>query len=217
MAQLARLAIRPLRISFDDIKFAEKYKKAVRTAFKHGVREISNYILFNCDDKPEDLYERLRINIELNQELGIQIFSFPMKYSPTNRTDRNFVGENWNIKQLRAISAILHVTKGVVAAGKDFFYKAFGTTLNDYFELLNMPREMIMYRYYFEETGDAHKWQQFYRNLEPEHKSIFSELICLTTTELRNIEWPEYLNDILSFYLLKHPERESKRSDLIDE
>lgn len=75
MQQLARLAIRPLRIAFDDIKLKDKYCEAVRTAHRHGIKEISNYILFNYKDKPEDLYERLRINIELNRKLGIQIFS----------------------------------------------------------------------------------------------------------------------------------------------
>lgn len=95
MKQLARLAIRPLRIAFDDIKLKNQYCAAVRTAHRHGIKEISNYILFNYKDRPEDLYERLRINIELNKELGIQIFSFPMKYSPIDRTDRDYIGENW--------------------------------------------------------------------------------------------------------------------------
>lgn len=50
MTQLARLAIRPLRIAFDDIKLKDKYCAAVRTAHKHGIKEISNYILFNYKD-----------------------------------------------------------------------------------------------------------------------------------------------------------------------
>ena len=77
MEQLARLAIHPLRIAFDDIKLKDVYCEAVRTAHRHGIKEISNYILFNYKDEPKDLYERLRVNIELNEELGIQIFSFP--------------------------------------------------------------------------------------------------------------------------------------------
>ena len=126
MTQLARLAIKPLRIAFDDIKLKDTYCAAVRTAHRHGIKEISNCILFNYKDKPEDLYERLKINIELNRELGIQIFSFPMKYSPINRTDRSYIGVNWTKKSIRAISAILQVTKGVVAAGSDFFIRLSG-------------------------------------------------------------------------------------------
>lgn len=123
MEQLARLAVRPLRIAFDDIHLKDVYCQAVRTAYRHGIKEISNYILFNYKDKPEDLYERLRINIELNKELGIQIFSFPMKYSPISETDRTYIGINWCKKSVRAISAILQVTKGVVAAGSSFFIR----------------------------------------------------------------------------------------------
>lgn len=123
MEQLARLAIRPLRIAFDDIHLKDVYCQAVHTAHRHGIKEISNYILFNYKDKPEDLYERLRINIELNKELGIQIFSFPMKYSPISETDRTYIGINWYKKSVRAISAILQVTRGVVAAGSSFFIK----------------------------------------------------------------------------------------------
>ena len=126
MTQLARLAIKPLRIAFDDIKLKDTYCAAVRTAHRHGIKEISNYILFNYKDKPEDLYERLKINIELNRKLGVQIFSFPMKYSPINRTARSYIGANWTKKSIRAISAILQVTKGVVAAGSDFLIRLSG-------------------------------------------------------------------------------------------
>lgn len=89
-------------------------------------------------------------------ELGIQIFSFPMKYSPINRTDRSYIGVNWTKKSIRAISAILQVTKGVVAAGSDFFYKAFGNTLEEYFELLAMPRE-LMIAILWSKTSDNYK------------------------------------------------------------
>lgn len=182
MTQLARLAIKPLRIAFDDIKLKDTYCSAVRTAHRHGIKEISNYILFNYKDKPEDLYERLKINIELNRELGIQIFSFPMKYSPINRTDRSYIGVNWTKKSIRAISAILQVTKGVVAAGSDFFYKAFGNTLEEYFELLAMPRELIMFRHHFEENGTTAAWKKQYQKLSPLVREIpwTSNLLIMT-------------------------------------
>lgn len=204
MEQLARLAIKPLRIAFDDIRLKDKYCAAVRTAHRHGIKEISNYILFNYKDKPEDLYERLRINIDLNRELGIQIFSFPMKYSPISRTDRNFIGENWNKKSLRAISAILQVTKGVVAAGSDFFYKAFGSTIDEYFELLAMPRDMIMFRSHFEVDGTTAKWQSLYRSFSDEQKNELMQYVSHTVSELKTIPCPEQFRDILPFYLIKY-------------
>ena len=204
MEQLARLAIHPLRIAFDDIHLKDVYCKAVRTAHRHGIKEISNYILFNYKDKPEDLYERLRVNIELNEELGIQIFSFPMKYSPISETDRTYIGANWCKKSVRAISAILQVTKGVVAAGSSFFYKAFGNNLDEFYEILVMPRELIMFRSHFEGDGTTATWQALYRKLNDEQKNRLMEIVSHNMSELRNIPWPDDLREILEFYLIKY-------------
>lgn len=213
MTQLARLAIKPLRIAFDDIKLKDTYCAAVRTAHRHGIKEISNYILFNYKDKPEDLYERLKINIELNRELGIQIFSFPMKYSPINRTDRSYIGVNWTKKSIRAISAILQVTKGVVAAGSDFFYKAFGNTLEEYFELLAMPRELIMFRHHFEENGTTAEWKKLYQSMSDEQKKELMEFTSHTVAELKQTPCPEQFREILPYYLIKYNGKKEQMGD----
>ena len=213
MTQLARLAIKPLRIAFDDIGLKREYCNAVRTAHKHGIKEISNYILFNYKDRPEELYERLRINIELNKELGIQIFSFPMKYSPIDRTDRNFISTNWKKKSIRAISAILQVTKGVVAAGSDFFYKAFGSSLDEYLELLAMPRELIMFRYHFERNGITAQWQKLYRAMSKEQKEELMVFFSHTVSELKTLPCPEQFKEILPYYLIKY---NGKKEDLFN-
>lgn len=213
MTQLARLAIKPLRIAFDDIKLKDTYCAAVRTAHRHGIKEISNYILFNYKDKPEDLYERLKINIELNRKLGIQIFSFPMKYSPINRTDRSYIGVNWTKKSIRAISAILQVTKGVVAAGSDFFYKAFGNTLEEYFELLAMPRELIMFRHHFEENGTTAAWKKLYQAMSDEQKKELMEFTSHTVAELKQTPCPEQFREILPYYLIKYNGKKDQMGD----
>ncbi len=213
MTQLARLAIKPLRIAFDDIKLKDTYCAAVRTAHRHGIKEISNYILFNYKDKPADLYERLKINIELNRELGIQIFSFPMKYSPINRTDRAYIGVNWTKKSIRAISAILQVTKGVVAAGSDFFYKAFGNTLEEYFELLAMPRELIMFRHHFEENGTTAAWKKLYQTMSDEQKKELMEFTSHTVAELKQTPCPEQFREILPYYLIKYNGKKDQMGD----
>ena len=213
MTQLARLAIRPLRIAFDDIKLKDTYCAAVRTAHRHGIREISNYILFNYKDKPEDLYERLKINIELNRELGIQIFSFPMKYSPIDQTDRSYIGANWTKKSIRAISAILQVTKGVVAAGSNFFYKAFGNTLEEYFELLAMPRELIMFRHHFEEDGTTGDWKKLYQAMSDEQKKELMKFTSHTVAELKQTPCPEQFREILPYYLIKYSGKKDQLGD----
>jgi len=209
MAQLARLAIKPLRIAFDNIAFEKLYVQAVRLAHKHGIAEISNYILFNYEDKPEDLYQRLECNIKLNQELGIRIFSFPMKYSPVELTDRSYIGEHWNLKYLRAISAILHVTQGVVAAGTSFFYKAFGSDVVEYLEILAMPRDMIMYRFHYEGTGETDEWKQHYRVLSYSDKDELLTLVSKTVTELKQEVIPDKFREIIPFYFLKYKKNDS--------
>lgn len=204
MAQLSRLAIRPLRIAFDDIKMSDIYKRAVRIAYNHGIREISNYILFNYLDSPDDLYHRLRINIELNQELGIQIFSFPMKYSPISYIDRSYIGKKWCTKYLLAISAILQVTKGVVAAGSNFFFRAFGRNIDEFHEILAMPRDLIMFRSYYENNGKTAEWRLLYYELNSDQRKRLLEVVSLPSSELRQMQWPVDLVDIIPFYLIKY-------------
>ena len=53
---LASIAIRPLRIAFDDIKTRPAYEKAVRWSVAAGIKDFSNYLLYNFKDEPIDLY-----------------------------------------------------------------------------------------------------------------------------------------------------------------
>lgn len=149
---LASIAIRPLRIAFDDIKTRPAYEKAVRWSVAAGIKDFSNYLLYNFKDEPVDLYRRLKINVELCEELGVNIYSFPMKYHPLhgeNSHDRDYIGEHWNRKYIRAIQAILNSTKGKVGKGVEFFGEAFGHTEEEYYELLEMPETFILYRFFF--------------------------------------------------------------------
>ena len=91
-----------------------------------------------------------------------------------------------------------------MAAGSSFFYKAFGNNLEEYFEILAMPRELIMFRSHFEENGTTAKWQALYRQLTDEQKDRLMNLVSLKVTELRNTPWPNDLQEILEFYLIKY-------------
>lgn len=156
--QLASISIRPLRIAFDDIKTFPEYDRAIRWSAKAGIKDFSNYLLYNFKDEPIDLYRRLRINVEMCDELGINVYSFPMKYHPLRKekdgTDyshnRDYIGKHWNRKYIRAIQAILNSTKGKVGKGFDFFCKAFGSNEEEFMELLEMPETFILYRFFFE-------------------------------------------------------------------
>ena len=81
LKEMSTIAIKPLRIAFDHIGVRKPYETAVRMAHEVGIYELSNYMLYNFHDSPDDLYERMRLNIRLNEELGIRIYSFPMRFS----------------------------------------------------------------------------------------------------------------------------------------
>jgi len=178
MAILAQIPIEPFRLAFDAIRYKDIYIRAVNIAIKYGIKQFSNYILFNFEDTPDDLWKRLQINIELAKENNIKIFSFPMKYAPVDRTDRTFVGKYWNRYYLSNLSAILNVTKGIVADGESFFYKAFGKDIGEFYEILSMPREFVTYRSYFEATGQADEWKKCFYSLSPLDKNELINALC---------------------------------------
>ena len=151
--QFSRIAINPLRIAFDNMAIKDTYIRAIKMCQKEGLRRFSNYLLYNFKDDPIDLYRRLKINVELCEELDIDIYSFPMKYHPLyneHSHDRNYIGQKWNMKYVRAVQAVLNVTKGCIGRGKTFFYRAFGKTEDEYMDILIMPDTLILYRFFFE-------------------------------------------------------------------
>lgn len=165
---LGKTAIRPVRIAFDNIKTEKKYVEAIKMCVKADIKDFSNYLLYNFDDRPDDLYKRLRINVDLcdnlSKEVGhaVSIYSFPMKFHPIRKTDemdkdyshnRDYIGKHWNRKFIRAIQAVLNSTKGKIGRGTSFFEKAFGRNLEEYHQLLYMPETMIIYRFFFEWLG----------------------------------------------------------------
>jgi hypothetical protein len=88
LRELATTCLKPLRIAFDHLGLKGPYEKAVRFAHEFGLDELSNYMLYNFHDGPADLFERMRLNVTLNEDLGVRIWSFPMRYQPTDRPDR---------------------------------------------------------------------------------------------------------------------------------
>lgn len=174
MALMAQIPIRPLRIAFDYWGMEKQYTAAVRLAAKHGIRDLSNYILYNYLDKPNELWMRLKKNADLCLELDVQIFSFPMKYIPLfgeEAKHREFTGKHWNRKFIRAIQSVLNVTKGIVAPSKrgqksSFFTEAFGVDLKEFNEILHMPEAYIVYRHLFRYAyGYTQVWQEEYREI----------------------------------------------------
>jgi len=150
LRELARICLKPLRIAFDHLGLKKPYEQAIRYAHEFGLTELSNYMLYNFHDGPADLFERMRLNVSLNEELGVRIWSFPMRYQPTDRPDRGHVGEKWTRYQLRSLQIVLQATHGVVSGEPEFFKRAFGDTQRDFGDILAMPHDFIFNRDWFE-------------------------------------------------------------------
>ena len=180
IALLAQIPIRPLRIAFDDIKTEKAYLKALHMSASYGMKDFSNYLLYNFQDKPLDLYYRLKMNVQECEKLDISIYSFPMKYHPIrgeHSHNRDYIGEHWNRKYIRAIQAILNATKGKVGRGTSFFEKAFGKNEDEFMELLIMPETFLLFRLFFEVLGYTQKWRAEMSTLTIEEKEELYPII----------------------------------------
>lgn len=161
LRELSSIALRPLRIAFDHLGVKKPYEQAVRYAHEFGLTELSNYMLYNFHDGPADLFERMRLNVSLNEELGVRIWSFPMRYQPTDRPDRGHVGEKWSRYKLRSMQIVLQATHGVVSGEPEFFKRAFGDTFSDYERILALPHDFIFNRDYYENHEGKGEFQEF--------------------------------------------------------
>ena len=212
MEKMFEIPVRPVRIAFDHWSLHKKYENAVRTAVKHGHKNLSNYVLYNFEDKPLELYWRLKLNVDLCEELNVSIYSFPMKYHPIEDPDyfsnRDFIGKHWNRKYIRTIQAILNSTKGKVGKGKEFFEKAFGKNEAEFEKLLLMPEAMIIYRFHYEGIGLTDKWWDAYSALTQEQRNMILPIIYTNQFDdyEETIHDPDCLN-VLSFYRIKFETR----------
>jgi hypothetical protein len=188
---LSKLALNPLRIAFDHIKYEKIYSKRIKLAAKYDITHLSNYILYNHNDTPEDLWERLNINIKLNKKYGLKIYSFPMKYIPLNAKDRSHISEpSWNWQFLRGVQRILNVVKGIVMPGEDFFNRAFGASPEEFKEIIHMPEKIVMYRKKTPQQDEIN-WINKFRGLSNNEKQEFIEI-------LNNCKKPSRLSEAIS-------------------
>ncbi len=204
MKDIIKIALRPMRLAFDRLLDKKHYENAIRLAADFGQKHFSNYILYNYRDKPKDLWERLHITVELNEELRLRIFSFPMKYLPVYQTDRSFVGSFWNRRYLRGIQCITLVTYGCVAAGHEFFHEAFGSDPDEFLEILSMPDRYIIDRNLYK-NNDAYDWKKLYKSLTVNEKNVFLQIVSYRNKKIIREEIERArslkLRKILSHYL----------------
>ncbi|MBR0260928.1 MAG: hypothetical protein IJQ85_03945 [Selenomonadaceae bacterium] len=207
MARLAELNIRPMRIAFDHIEQRDIYERAIRLAAKYGIRDLSNYLLYNFLDTPADFYNRLKINIDLCEDLDVAIYSFPMKYCPIDApqyfSNRDYIGRHWNKKFIRAIQAIINSTKGKVGRGREFFEKAFGKNLDEFRELLYMPEPFIIYRLRYEDNL-TESWREKFSALNDDERTLAEKIIEQNKFSDKDIgDAPKKIRELLEFYRIR--------------
>lgn len=210
MELLSRTAIRPLRIAFDRIELKDIYSSKVRLAKKYGITHLSNYILYNYEDTPEDFYERLKVNISLNEELGLQIYSFPMRYVSIESKNRlvttpGNIGRHWNRKYLRAIQAVLIPTRGVVGPKRSYFERAFGKDVGEFRRILLMPEDYIVNRDKRENDGSCLTWWEQLSKLEPSDLSVLLRIVeaNVLKSNIISVGLPQAVRRVLDHYLWK--------------
>lgn len=217
--KLAEIPIRPLRIAFDHWELWEVYEKSVRLAAENGITHLSNYLLYNFKDKPIELYYRMKKNVELCDELGISIYSFPMKYHPIQDPkyfrDRTYLGEHWNRKFIRSVQAILNSTKGKIGRGKSFFAEAFGKDEEGFTERMYMPEAMIIYRFYYKENGlEPEWWDEFKRvsSISLSKKQQLEKIIGANDfSNIESLTSDDDIMKVLHYYTITRNDFESKK------
>ena len=216
LKEMAKICISPLRIAFDHIGVRKVYETAVRMAKDNNITSLSNYMLYNFMDTPDDLYARMELNIRLNDELGVRIWSFPMRYQPVTLKDRSHIGKNWNQYYLRSFQIMLQATRGIVSGNPKFFNRAYGGSQEEFKRLLSYPHGFIFHRDHYE-NGPGKPVLAEYQSLRArmtvlQEEEFMSHLTLSIGREKSNREYysrlartkgiDSLIRDVLSFHVL---------------
>ena len=203
MKKLAEVSIHPLRIAFDHYSMKDTYEAAIRTAAKFGINNLSNYLLYNFEDDPDDLYNRMKLNVDLCYELGVTIYSFPMKYHPIDDPEyfqnRNYIGPHWNRKFIRSVQAVLNSTKGKISRDKSFFEEAFGGNIEEFHKILWMPEDFIIYRFKYKDNLTADWWEKF-NKLDWNQMSKLKEIVAVNQFNGDIATGDQDVDEVLKYY-----------------
>lgn len=172
MSLLSKLNIRPMRVAFDHVKEKKVYERGLKIAKKHEVKEFSNYLLYNWKDTPRDLYDRLVINIKLNEKWGkgsknstAAIYSYPMRFAPIKSINtgesnqkRDYIPESlkkkhnliksakWTKRFTRNVEIMKGAAYGAISPTPTLAWRTIGETYKEFIANLYMPEELLRNR-----------------------------------------------------------------------
>ena len=150
----------------------------------------------------------MRLNIDLNESLNIRIFSFPMRYQPTDLPERSHVGEHWSRYGLRSMQIILQATHGIVSGAPDYFRQAFGGNTDEFEKLLLRPQHFLFNRFWYEYNEGRSELDEFkveFNQLSDSDRHELASLLSTTTpigfAGLIGKATSSKVNRILSYYV----------------
>jgi len=173
MSLLSKLNVKPMRIAFDRIKEKRTYVKALELAREYGFTDFSNYMLYNFKDTPNDLYERMRVNIQLNQKWqrhsktlrSARIYSYPMRYAPIDESDGKLANHSresvnpievqridwlktpvWTKRFARNIEIMKGAAHGAISSTPALASRTIGADFGEFISNLYMPEELLRNR-----------------------------------------------------------------------
>ncbi|MGA2465584.1 MAG: hypothetical protein ABSH06_14655 [Thermodesulfobacteriota bacterium] len=132
---LSQIKVKPLRLAFDNTSEDGHIQKAIKLAQKYGFKDISVYVLYNCEDNhdtPEYFYYRI------NEITKIGAWAYPMRYRPVTSINGQYVSDKWDNKLLRALklSLMFYYTKGMITENPEAFKKIYGDNAQQFKEKL---------------------------------------------------------------------------------
>jgi hypothetical protein len=202
-----------LAFDFITAKMEKAYRQAIELLTEQGFSQFTNYMLFNFNDSPKDLYQRLFVNAELNVKLGIRITGFPMRFIPMSDVKRGYVSNKWRWRYLRGIQCVLLATHGLVSPNPDFIRAAFGATYNEFLEILAMPDRYIIYRKKHKDNG-ASEWRRKYRRLTAPSREQFLELLAELNKDRKRRVTIDRLRKFRSLLEHYYPNRETPPAEI---
>lgn len=236
---LGEIALNPAHIAFDHIGEAKRYSRAVRLMDKYDIRYVSSYLLYNTQnfkgkgsrrsaDTPRDLYDRMRINYELNVEINqrrkengqllFDCFAFPMCYIPLDHKNRKFVGDNWTPRTLAGVRTMLQPSHGGVFTTPDYFNYMYGSSYEEFLRILLMPHEYVRHKGKpAEKYAGEHpnrkwllcieEWNKLYSSLtegEQEQFAVFIADNCFQVETFLKQKHPVFRRLYLHYFTGKH-------------
>ena len=136
--------IHPLRFSFDSKRHEPDIANAIQVALKYKKNDICIFILYNFNELPEEIWERIEIiisAIEVIKPKTNNVYLFPMKFQPLFDTKKGeYIGKHWSKEKIHNFRMEIlnkYFSNGVVRFdNREHFYRTFGKSKEEFLNLI---------------------------------------------------------------------------------